>query len=333
MAKAKRLPSGNWRIQVQKQGVRRSFTAKNRRDAELMAAEWMAGREAPSVTSVSLAKGIQTYIDSCDGVLSPSTIKGYDAWLRQIKKHDIAKRNMSAITTADLQRFVKRLTRDYSAKSIHNIYGLISASLGFYGVPMPKGINLPPIRPKAYNVPNEEDMRNVLGVVNGTPMEIPVLLGMCGMRRSEISALTTEDLVPELHGVQISKALVEDRDKELITKGTKTRSSTRILILPPFIYAKLEALDPGPVTHLTPHAITSRWDRLRKKVGLETRFHDLRHFSVSLAHALGISDQYVMHRHGFSTDSTMKRIYRNEIDTYEQQANKIINDYYEEAFN
>lgn len=86
-----------------------------------------------------------------------------------------------------------------------------------------------------------------------------------------------------------------------------------------------------------------RYDQIRTKLGLtnadvshgtgiDTRFHDLRHFSVSIAHALGVGDQYIMHRHGFATDSTMKRVYRNEIDTYEKQANDVINDFYEKNF-
>lgn len=332
MRKAKMLPSGAYRVQVQKDGIRKSFTAKTQQEAELMAAEFAAGRNQAPKSSLSLSKAIQAYIDASDGTLSPSTIRGYSAWLRQIEKDDIHARKISDITTADLQLFVKRLLKDYSAKSIRNIYGLVSASMGFHGVPMPRGVNLPTVERKVYSVPNTDDLKRVLKDVKGTKMEIPVLLGICGLRLSEIVGLTTQDLDKDQHAVYIHRAVVMDQNNALVTKGTKTRSSTRTIILPPFIFDKLAALDDGPITPLTPHAITDRWFHIRKRAGIDTRFHDLRHFSVSIAHALGVGDQYIMHRHGFATDSTMKRVYRNEIDTYEKQANDVINDFYEKNF-
>lgn len=37
MAKAKKLPSGNWRVRAKCNGVTKSFTADNKRDAERLA--------------------------------------------------------------------------------------------------------------------------------------------------------------------------------------------------------------------------------------------------------------------------------------------------------
>lgn len=298
-----------------------------------MAAEWMAGKSGPVVSKLSLSKALDEYIGAQDGILSPSTIKGYEATARMICKHEIARRNVTAITPADLQRFIKAFSRDHSPKTTHNAYGLITAVFAFLGMPAPKGINLPPVEKKAYYVPNEADMQSIMELAAGTPMEIPILLGMCGLRRSEITALTTDDIDHEHHGIYVHSAIVEDQHRELVRKGTKTKSSTRLVLLPDFLYAKLDALEPGPVTHLTPKAITCRWEKLRKKAGIESRFHDLRHFSVSVAHYLGVKDQYIMARHGFKTDYTMKRVYRNEIDLHEMEANNVINSYYDGLFN
>lgn len=50
------------------------------------------------------------------------------------------------------------------------------------------------------------------------------------MRRSEICALTVEDISGDL--VSINKAVVQDENKNWITKTTKTTSSTREIVIP-----------------------------------------------------------------------------------------------------
>ena len=40
------------------------------------------------------------------------------------------------------------------------------------------------------------------------------------------------------------------------------------------------------------------------------RFHDFRHYSASIMHAIGIPDQYIMARGGWKTDTVLKAVYR-----------------------
>ena len=47
------------------------------------------------------------------------------------------------------------------------------------------------------------------------------------------------------------------------------------------------------------------------------RFHDFRHYSASIMHAIGIPDQYIMARGGWKTDTVLKAVYRNVI--YDEQ--------------
>ena len=44
------------------------------------------------------------------------------------------------------------------------------------------------------------------------------------------------------------------------------------------------------------------------------RFHDLRHYSASIRHALNIPDAYIMQEGGWSSDSTLKSVYRHALD-------------------
>ncbi|MBR5577797.1 MAG: hypothetical protein IKW28_02255, partial [Lachnospiraceae bacterium] len=43
------------------------------------------------------------------------------------------------------------------------------------------------------------------------------------------------------------------------------------------------------------------------------RFHDLRHYSASIRHALNIPDAYIMSEGGWKTDAVLKSVYRHAL--------------------
>ncbi|MBP3296406.1 MAG: tyrosine-type recombinase/integrase, partial [Lachnospiraceae bacterium] len=69
--------------------------------------------------------------------------------------------------------------------------------------------------------------------------------------------------------------------------------------------------------------------RLRNRLGMECRFHDLRHYAASILHAIGVPDQYIMERGGWSTDGTLKAIYRNTLSDKSRQFSAKANDYFD----
>ena len=74
MAKAKKLPSGNWRVQATAHGQTKSFTGPDRKMVEIEAAQWQAGiTDAPN--ELTLDKAYDRYIESKSKVLSPATIR------------------------------------------------------------------------------------------------------------------------------------------------------------------------------------------------------------------------------------------------------------------
>ena len=81
MATAKKLPSGNWRVQVFSHtdgtGKRRyeSFTAPTKREAELMAEEFGAKKDRRAKHNLRVGEVIDGYITAKTAVLSPSTIR------------------------------------------------------------------------------------------------------------------------------------------------------------------------------------------------------------------------------------------------------------------
>ncbi len=58
----------------------------------------------------------------------------------------------------------------------------------------------------------DEDIRRILEYAKGTEYEIPLILACYGLRRSEICALTTEDINGDI--LSITKAKVQGKNNE-----------------------------------------------------------------------------------------------------------------------
>ena len=84
MAKAKKLPSGQWRALVydftdssQKRHYE-SFTSSTKKEAEFLAAEFAITKRKKGKNSLTVIKSIHKYIDAKKAVLSPGTIRTYN---------------------------------------------------------------------------------------------------------------------------------------------------------------------------------------------------------------------------------------------------------------
>ncbi len=137
------------------------------------------------------------------------------------------------------------------------------------------------------------------------PNEIAVLLAAFGpLRRGEICALTSDDI--KGNTISVSKSVVRGPDGEWYTKQPKTYGSYRNVEFPPFVI-----------------------QRMKEIKGQNFRFHDLRHYAASITHVIGVPDQYILQRGGWSSDNVMKTVYRNTIDLETARQNKKINQHFE----
>lgn len=110
-------------------------------------------------------------------------------------------------------------------------------------------------------------------------------------RRGEICALTDKDI----HGnnIVVNKAYVRNERDEWVLKEPKTFSSNRTVKLPSFVIEKMKGIE-GTITKAHPDALSERLRRAIQTSGLpKFRFHDLRHYSASILHAIGVPDQYI----------------------------------------
>lgn len=303
--KIRRLPSKNYNAQVYLGIIDghkkfKSITASTREEVRALAAEFeQSGKKTPP----TIGEAMESYLKAQKAVLSPNTIKGYKNIIEQVKTAKLD--GLSArMKRSDAQKIVSAFV-GLSQKTIKNRMGLISAAVRFAGYTMPP-VTYPQTEKFEAHIPTEKEMQTVMEAAAGTEMEIPIALGMMGLRRGEICALELSDLKGNV--LHIHRSAVDIGGKVTI-KPTKTEGSDRYVRIPAKLSRKIQKQ--GYVTKLTPEQLSYHFINFLKKQNVQHfRFHDLRHFFASYCHnVLKLSDAQIQKLGGWKTDHVMKRVY------------------------
>lgn len=346
MATAKKLASGSWRCRVyshtetipqsngttKEKKIYRSFTCddpspKGKRKCEKMAADWAVNKEPVSQQKVlTFGQALDEYIQLRSAVLSPSTIKEYKR-SRRVDLQDLMDMKLDSITQNDIQRAVNKEALTHAPKSVKNMHGLVTAVFDVYRPDFRIKTDLPQKVRQKISIPSDAEIKALLDLVKDTPLEIPVLLAAFGpMRRGEICALDSDHISGNIVHVEYSMAL--DENNNWVKKRPKSYAGDRFITFPDFVIKKLKNID-GTITTLTPSMLSNRFMKLMKKADLpHFRFHDLRHYSASMQHALGVPDQYIMERGGWGNDGVLKAVYRHALDDMRTQETNKINSHF-----
>lgn len=337
MAKAKKLKSGNWRVQVfshfeykdgKKLKRQRSFTASTKAEAEMLAAQFSADRKRREACAYTVGEAVREYISAKEAVLSPSTVRGYLTIEKQIDM--IRGIRIDDLTSADLQHWISTISGQMAAKSVKNAYALVSAAVALYSDRIYR-VTLPARQPVQYDIPTDDDVHRLMEEA-GEELRLAIALAAIGtLRRGEICGLKHKDVLRDFSAVYVHADVVLDKDKNWIYKEMpKTSDSVRRVPLPSEIIDMIACGDPEEfLFDMTPAALSDRFIRLRKRLDLKCRFHDLRHYAASILHAIGVPDQYIMERGGWSTDGTLKAVYRNTLSDKSKAFSDKANEYFE----
>ncbi len=347
MATAKKLPSGSWRIRVvdhyekgpdgKRKAIMQSFTCddpsrEGKKEAERMAREWEYTHKK-RLESISVHDCIEKYIDAKSGVLSPSTIGAYRTCLNKHYSSEFGNEKLRNLTDEKVQLFVSSLSASgFTGKSVHNIYSLFSSAATMFKCSF--DITLPKKKAPDTYTPIDEEVNRLLDYLKAAgdsqaDLYDCVMLAAFGpLRRGEIACLLSSDLTE--NGVMVTKDMIMNDDGVYIIKDyPKMEGTEHEANLPPFLLKRLrkrvERQGEGRLFNLNPHMITMRFNRAIKKVDVpHFRLHDLRHYWVSIAHAIGMPEQYILDNGGWKTSHVMKRVYRDSLrDVKKKEAQKL----------
>lgn len=321
-----RQKSGNYRIRQMMDGKMYSVTvpfkpSKKRAD-ELIREKILNTQVNECRELMSFETAGNKYIEAKSNVLSPATIRGYHTILRNLPD-DFKQMQLSDINDYELQMLVNDYAKSHTPKSVRNAYGFIRATIRLFYPKSDISATLPQKRHTEPHIPSYDDAMTLLNHSRDTEYFCAIYLAILGLRRSEICALTLDDLDID-NNLHITKALVPSDDGYILKQTTKTDDSYRTIVLPDELADAIRKQ--GYVFRYQPQAIDQFIRRSLPKLGIEQfSVHRLRHFFCSYAHDLGYSDAQIQKMGGWSASSdVMHRVYRHALN--EEEAKKKLAD-------
>lgn len=348
LPKIERRNGGSWHATVyshtDENGKRiyRSFTGDDYDKLALeilqFKAECRVLKTVDPASRLTLGDAMTKYIESKNAILSPTTISSYRAIARN-NLQGLQRLSLSQVTQDAVQRAINLEAVDKSPKTVRNIHGLLAAVLAVHRPDLVLNTTLPQKKKSDISIPTEDEIRLLLAASKGTDMEIPLLLAACcGMRRSEIAALTWDDIDFEKNTIKIKKALVMNEDRKLVEKTTKTTAGTRTIRMFPLVAAALsdyKKSSPNADGYITirPDIISHRFEHLVKTTRVRHyRFHDLRHYTVSVMLSLNIPKNYIADFVGHETENMIDKVYGHILLSRKSSAEDLMQDYFQKVF-
>lgn len=329
---ARKLPSGSWTCRIRVNGQDVSITRETKEEAIAEAMAIKHGIKTPEKTAaaMTLKAAYTKYIESREGVISPSTAAEYKR-LQKTSFQGLMEQPVSAITSEQVQREIGKMVKGgKSPKYVRNVEGLLVSVLKQFAPDSRVSVILPQKRKVELRRIEDAEVGRIIAAFSGTAMELPVLMALwMGMRMSEIRGARYEDISDgKLH---ICRAIVSGEKGDEV-KPPKTFSGDRWVSIPGHIQALIDATgrSEGYIVPISGQTIYNRFIRGLDAAGIpRCRFHDLRHANAAIMVRLGVESKYAQERNGWSTDRMYKQVYAYTMDDKMADIDKSINDYFD----
>lgn len=326
MAKAKKLPSGKWRVQVflgkdaEGKQIRRSITAPTKKEAEQQAALLAAQRNI-TTSRMTVAQAIDRYIELNRLALSPATILAYEQ--AKNKLGDFGILPISKVTDDTAQKFINRLIENgLKAQSVKSYWTKIITVVKSADENFKVKVKFPRQEKKEVQIPTKAEVLELIEKAKGTELYYPIqIAAFCGLRAGEIAALTQDDIKDGFISVNKSKSRVKGQD---FIKSTKTGNKRRVPC-PPELFRSLKTSgwNSSDVQSVSLSVGFKNWTR---KAFFPYKFHSLRHFYASSLHSLGVPDKYIIEWGGWTDTTMLMRIYAHtQAEASEEYAKRAAN--------
>lgn len=322
-----KLPSGSYRIRQMYQGKMYSVTVPYKptpKDALKLLSEKMQGT-APKHEKKKFSESAKEYVELKENVLSPRTVREYLFYINRLPNW-FTSMNTSDIMQMDIQKCVNELSADKAPKTVRSLHAFISAVMGQFRPDMNISTTLPQMHRNEPYIPSNEDVKKLLEYTkeNAPHFYVPIFLGGYSIRRSELLALTLED-IDNRGFLHINKAKVQDKKGNWVIKTTKTMKSTREVPLPPELIEVIH--EQGCIYDLAPQSTSNYMRRTQEKLGMEKfSLHKMRHYCCSRLIELGYSFKDAQEFCGWASDSTPRQVYLHSLKMRDEEEKKKISD-------
>lgn len=310
----RKLPSGNWFIQLRLNGESIPITAKTRTEciniAELTKSKHRAGASAikKAPKSITLSESFDKFLKVRKATLSPSTLRSYTSYSKNRFKNYQDKQ----LSKINWQTMINEELESASEKTVKNAWGLVSSSLKLVGYPVPD-ITLAQVVVPDLNFLQPEEIKKFCVALKGRSYEIPALLALHSLRLSEIRGLYWENIDLENGVIFVHGARVRGPDGDVDKKTNKNDTSSRYVpIMIPQLSTALSAVKDktGLVASIGSNTLLDDVKRTCKRAGVtECTVHDLRRSFASLCFFLQIPSRQIQEWGGWRNDKVLNKIY------------------------
>jgi integrase len=269
--------------------------------------------------------------------IAPTTVSSYRAAMDRYILPALGKLPVRQVDAATLDAFYAHLRtrggkdgRPLKASTVHEVHAVLSGALkqavvwGWVGHNPAKLATAPSVQKADVQPPHAEDAARLLSAAMADDPELGLFLRlavMLGARRGELCALRWPDIDFDRGEVLIAGNVVRVPKQALVHKDTKTHAKRRVavgvgtvdLLRARRVAQAKDALACGTAlaadayvfSHVSdgsapidPDGISHRFLRLARRLGVNCRLHDLRHFMVTQLVAGGVDWRTVSGRAG-----------------------------------
>lgn len=324
--------------------VYHSITADTLEDALILKKDFITNKKIGKHTEdMSVGQAMNKYIEVSRPTLSPTTIQRYEQ-VRQYAFQDIMDVPLRRLTPSMIRQSLAleckrpnaRTKKPLAAKTIHDEFGLVTATLNLYYPELHYNVTLPQI------VKNQHELTfpdQIFDLIRGTTIELAVLLAMwLSFSMSEIKGLTkSKSLSKDGQYLTIVETSVMVHNKPLRKDTAKQPHRRRQLRIPPYIKKLIDQVETDELVPYTHRYVSYRFTKMIDKAGLpHMTFHDLRHVNASVMAYLGedkVPAQYARARGGWSSDHVMRGTYMQQFDRKRQEVDDQIDGFFSSVLN
>lgn len=283
---------------------------------------YLDGKPMPKEILI-FSNAAKQYVERKRNVMSPRTIKEYLETPDRLSK-EFSTKNIYEITEVDIQLEINRLAEKKAPKTVKNYYTFINTVLKAFRSDFRCNVTLPKTEIKEPYIPNDEEVQKLLEYMKTERPRYYVLMVLAcyGLRRSEIMAITADDLDGNI--LHVTKAKVQNENREWVIKTTKTPRSRRDITLPQdiadMIFGQGFAFDCYPSD--IQKVITTACKRLKIN---HITLHKLRHYFATKLLSENVDVMTIAALGGWSSPDMIYKRYGHSMEEKKKNALKHIN--------